>query len=162
MQGNFAIMSVLIGGAAIASGIGILVKMFKVADTKNWLTTQGTILTSKITQEFTRDRHHGTGQGTYVPHVEYEYRLRGRTYHGNTVHPTGLQSCSIHSVCQRIINKYPVGQTVNVYYDPDNPENACLDRTVKSYNIALMIICAAICFLAGILLPLYGTGILTL
>lgn len=158
MADNFAIATAVTGIAAFASGVQILRKTLHATSLADWATTKGTILNAEIRTEYNRRM----GQHTYVPFVEYEYRVRGRTYRGTTVSPVGLQSCSIQSVCQRIVGKYPAGETVPVYYDPDDPEESCLDRTVTGTNVALMLVCAALCFLAAILLPLFGFQILTI
>jgi len=156
MEGNPAIVSVFIGMMGIAAAVQFARKSLQIADSANWVKTTATILTAEIRSDYDIRQE----QGTFVPTVEYEYKVRGATYKGNTVKLTGLQSCSIRSVCQRIVGKYRVGQVTSAYYNPKNPAESCLERGSGNSAAIISAVCAFLSLLVGILIPLYGFGVL--
>ena len=92
------------------------------AAAQSWRTTPGTITKSRV--EVTGGDHTSTMPGIY-----YEYQVGAVTYTGDQVkagdkfypHYTSRQ-------CYDLVDKYPVGSEVQVFYDPEAPENAALER----------------------------------
>ena len=89
-------------------------------------TTDGTILASELTRVADDE---GDGD-TYKPKIRYRYHVDGREY--TSVRYDLLDgSTSAKSAQQAIVDRHPVGSTAVVYYDPDDPSRAVLDRSVS-------------------------------
>ena len=90
----------------------------------NWPQTQGTIITSDIETHKTHTKH-GYSY-TYGPEIVYTYSVNGQSYTANKVsYSTG--SSSDVSYAQKIVNTYPVGTQIPVFYNPENPTEAVLE-----------------------------------
>jgi hypothetical protein len=118
----FAFITLLIG----AIGVVLLVAGFVMARTpgksSHWPTTTGQILASTINYR----RRSGSGHSPY-PLVMYVYQVEGQTYQSQRIYFGGVVG---GSVMTGVIKKYPVGAQVPVYYDPQNPADAVLERSI--------------------------------
>lgn len=66
---------------------------------------------------------------SYTPRIIYEYRLDGQTYTSQQIAFGIEQSYGSQNRAGDVLDEFPVGSPVTVYYDPDNPGNAVLDRS---------------------------------
>ena len=90
-------------------------------NSSNWPTVLGSITKSELDADTDSD---GT---TYSADIEYEYAVNGDAYLGEIVwFGDGYSSSARHSH-QDIVDRYPVGAQVNVYYKPDDPFIAVLE-----------------------------------
>ena len=73
----------------------------------------------------------------YVPDVRYRYTVDGREFRGDTVH-RGLAANS-EEEARATVERYPAGAGVSVFYNPDAPEQAVLERDIRpqTYQAAL-------------------------
>lgn len=88
-----------------------------------WSQTAGTVLSTTI-----QIRRLGQGRSE-VPVVIYAYQVDGRPYQSFRVRAgddTG--GIRVNGDASRTLERYPVGSNVTVYYDPDDPANAALER----------------------------------
>ena len=60
--------------------------------------------------------------------VEYEFTIEGIRYSGNTL--IAGQPPKPRSVVEAVVAKYPVGATVNVFYNPKSPETSVIQAGV--------------------------------
>lgn len=92
---------------------------------RNWPTVAGEIVVSKVTE---RESSSSDGSTSFVYHAEiaYSYNAEGVKYSSGKVAFGDYDSSSI-SHAQNIVNKYPVGKQVTVYYDPASPSTAVLE-----------------------------------
>lgn len=92
-------------------------------DSNSWPSVTGEVLESYVTSS------QGGSQGgtTYKPFVVYEYVVGGTTYKAAVVKLGDTSSSSIYSTHQKVVDKYPVGASVIVFYDPEDPQNAALE-----------------------------------
>jgi hypothetical protein len=118
----FAFVTLLIG----AIGVVLLVAGFLMTRTpgksSHWPTTTGQILASMIQYR----RKSGGGHSPY-PLVLYTYQVEGQHYQSQRIYfgvPVG------GSAMTGVIKKYPVGAQVPVYYNPQNPADAVLERSI--------------------------------
>jgi hypothetical protein len=88
-----------------------------------WSQTAGTVLSTAI-----QVRRLGQGRSE-VPMVIYAYSVDGRPYQSYRVR-AGDDTGQIRVIgdASRTLERYPVGSNVTVYYDPDDPANAALER----------------------------------
>lgn len=89
---------------------------------QNWLTTQGQIVLSRVEVS-------GGETTTVSPHIAYQYQVGAQMYQSEVIR-AGSQFFNVTSSRQAYdtTDRYPVGATVTVYYNPANPADACLER----------------------------------
>ena len=79
------------------------------------------------------------------PKIEYIYQVGDRDFTGehffiDTVH-NDPSSVFARKLAYQVVSAYKKNEDIDVYFDPDNPENAVLDRTVpRKLNLILSFI----------------------
>lgn len=112
--------------AGVAAGYFGVQNVQLAQQSESWPTADGTIEQSKV--EFQRPDPRKSG--TYAQRIRYAFTLDGRRYSGTRV-AYGDYSSSDRSHAQGIVDKYPVGKQVRVYYLPGQPEECLLEPGVK-------------------------------
>lgn len=131
----FGIIFLLIGLAIIYFGItGVL----SGNASKNWPTTPGTMIVSNFTSTYSCDNNNGC-QTYYNLVLEYSYSVSGKSYMGNMLSLSSSSSTSYNYV-YGIINQYPPGANVTVYYNPSNPSQAVLQTGTGSGTYILLVL----------------------
>lgn len=92
---------------------------------ETWPVVSGTIISSGVVEI---EDDEGT---SYKPQVIYEYVANDSNIEGHRI-TFGQMSYSNYQYAQAIADQYPVGQPVEVHYDPDNPDKAVLEPGVQS------------------------------
>jgi MFS superfamily sulfate permease-like transporter len=136
--------------AMLAAGIALLafgaVEFKRALASKSWPSVTGAITSSSIQKKQTRKNNRTVI--SYYPRVQYRYTVAGKTHSADRIAFGGTAGGS-RSKAQKIVNQYPSGKTLPVYYDPDDPSVAALE-TGHSL-MAIVIILAGLVFLcAGI------------
>jgi hypothetical protein len=91
--------------------------------TQSWPSTTGTVLASSIQIQRTgRSR-------SEIPAVVYQYQVNGQSYQSHTIR-AGEQYFNVRMAgqAQATVARYLIGTTVTVYYNPENPGQAALER----------------------------------
>ena len=131
------IAGTLIGGCfvlifGIIGGV-MLFKYFKdrkkAEASQGWSSASGQITESYVRREDSTDSD-GYSQTYYYPEVRYEYDLLGATYTGDKIAFGTKTGNSSQMKAQEALARYPVGENVTVYYDPNNREDVVLERRV--------------------------------
>ena len=150
-----------IGIGLVAAGTYGIVHGFQLRDlaqrSEEWPTARGRIVSSQVTSLTVSDRQ--GGKDTYhYPKVVYEFEVDGRIRQGSRV------SYAVYKFRQRepaeaIVSAYPAGKTVDVYFAPENPDDAVLERVtpnkIKKPALGVMILVVGVVILAtGVLLRL--------
>jgi len=140
----------------IAIGIGILICIHVVRSYREWKTavhwphTKGEVVDSQIA--FHSSSSEGSpGEPRYFIRVRYQYTVNGRKYLSRRISLTRQTiTCQYRSTAE-IIQKqqYGQGQTIRVYYNPDKPQSATLDKSVNNKVLLLL-------FLGGLILPCFS------
>ena len=99
---------------------------FRAESSTGWPTTTGMIETSSVEYHTDNDN----GGGTYHAHVFYHYSLNGTTYNGDRV-AYGDYGESNPAHARHIVNRYPAGSNVTVYYMQDKPEECLLEPGIQ-------------------------------
>ena len=120
--GSMCFSVLLIDG--ILLGI-IFITRRKVAQASTWSTTMGTVTFSTLEW-----RRGSKGGSTAYPVVHYTYQVMGQAHQGHKVMP-GPESGG--SWAHKVVARYPAGAQVMVYYDPQNPSDALLERGMPGY-----------------------------
>jgi hypothetical protein len=102
--------------------------------TKTWPTTSGRVLRSEV--ELRRSHSSEGGySSSYYPVVLYEYEVMGQRYQSTTLSPGLEYGLGFQGRVQARVAKYPVGSTVLVYYNPQNPAQAVLEHSATGNRI---------------------------
>ena len=120
--------------------IGYVFLMFKNISTYFWPKTKGTIVKSEI--EVRKD----IDGDIFVPLIEYEYSINGNIYRNNQV-SFGLTAYGKKPYSQKIINKFPINNTINVFYNPNKHNLAILLPGLRFHQLALLIIIVFIIYI---------------
>jgi len=74
-----------------------------------------------------------TGRAQYAPVITYEYTVDGETYTNDNLYPgPATAGSSDRSEQERMLDEYPEGETVEAYYDPDDPAVSFLKKESRS------------------------------
>ncbi len=95
----------------------------RAADSTSWPTVAGTVTRSEVTSH--RSTHKGRTSTSYHAHIEFDYAVDGKALHGNR--RTYKVMASSQSAANEAVAAYPVGRSVTVSYDPQDPERAVLE-----------------------------------
>ena len=92
------------------------------AQSQSWSSTAGIIVKSRVEVS--------GGESTSVsPKVVYEYGVGGQTYQNDNIRPgDDFLRVNVRGTAYEIVDKYPVGSAVIVYYNPQNPAESTLER----------------------------------
>jgi hypothetical protein len=107
----------------------------------------------------------------YYPHVEYNFSVNGTEYTSSTIWSGGVSEfeMSIKQV-DKFLEEFPVGQTVQAFYDPDDPEKSFLirkhpvwGRWISNLIVWFMFLMYfGVVWASGLLLSVMGVMVLTL
>ena len=134
MAGNSKVnplAGIFLGGIFLAVGLAMFFYwgrplLIKSQASENWPSVSGRVKTSEVTQS------RSDGKTMFSPNVVFEYKQNGRPYlSSHVVVGTGWSS-SESSSAYSVTNKYPVGSSVEVYYDPTDPAYGVLETGTKS------------------------------
>ncbi|MEO4047895.1 DUF3592 domain-containing protein [Pseudomonas sp. CAU 1711] len=111
-------------GAMLYFGIQQALEM---GDSRDWPTTEGVIIASRIASSHKTSTEKGWrgNRYEYEVRVQYSYSVGGVNYTGHRlrIRPTKY---GFEQNARRELAEYPVGQRVRVYYDPKQPERSLL------------------------------------
>jgi hypothetical protein len=116
----------------------------KMATVNQWPSTMGTVNTSYLER-----RHSSSDSGsTNYPVVQYSYQVGGQAYQGMKIAPgpevggTGAG---------KVVARYPAGAQVMVFYNPQNPSDAVLERKAPAQWIIWLLLVIFDCVLCGVI-----------
>jgi len=93
-----------------------------VRQSKSWPSTPGEIIQSRVARESNSDGRY------YTPKIAYRYSAQGRAYEADTVQIGADGISGSRKQARQTVARYPVGSQALVYFDPERPERACLER----------------------------------
>lgn len=128
-----AMQGFLIGGGIcfifFVVGVFILVAGIrnrkKAEESAAWPSVQGKIIRSWIKTQESEDDD-GFKTITHFPNWEYEYAASGTAYTSGTIGFGGTRGYHREAEAEDALNQYPLNSTVQVFYNPSNPEEAVL------------------------------------
>ena len=121
----------------------------KMAEVSQWPSTMGVVQMSTIEQ-----RSSSEGGYTEYPVVQYAYQVGGQSFQSMKLAPgpevggTGAR---------KVVGKYPAGAQVMVFYNPQNPADAVLERKAPAQWLMWLILGIFDCALCGVLPILWFT-----
>lgn len=113
-----------------------------ILECRNWPTVPGVIISSKVVETDrmeTNTRPGGKGmisRFVYLPTVAYNYTVEGKKYLSNKVF-LWMDAEDFHKPknAWEIVDRYPVGKEVTVYYNPDNIGEAVLETKIRFTHV---------------------------
>jgi hypothetical protein len=131
-----SIFLVIISGLIFLSSIWYVIKTSK---TNNWPSVTGEITTSEL------DSMHTGTTSFYNAIVEYLFEVDGKQYTNTRIRPRLAKSVRsmVGNITKatRLINRYPNGTKVQVFYDESNPNKSILEPGTnwRHFIIALLV-----------------------
>lgn len=114
----------------------------KMAAVEQWPSTLGTVLTSTLER-----RRSGNNSGyTNYPVVQYSYRVGGQMYQSMKLAP-GPEVGG--SGAGSVVARYPAGAQVMVFYNPQAPSDAVLEKKASAQWVMWLVLVVANLMLCG-------------
>ena len=122
----------LVCGLFSLAGLGLMLTaafdLRKANRAKTWPTAQGRILSSRLAEVSDSDGI------IYKAAVLYEYRVNGMDYRSD-VWQVRAGSSSFTRAATKVVERYPAGATVTVYFNPEDPSDAMLEPGKVSWSL---------------------------
>ncbi len=115
----------------------------------SWPSVEGEILSSQVIHRSS----HNQGS-TYRAEVVYEYTVKARRHKGKNVCLNYDVGTGDRGRAEERCAQYPVGRAVSVFYNPNKPADACLERRADTPIFFLIIAAAFLFFGLGIIFDL--------
>ncbi len=120
----------LLGGGLLFVGVR---SMRAARASRAWPATQGTIVSSEL---FTS----GRGKSRwYKAQISYTFTVSGQSYTGQRVFFGDSRSSNMGRE-QKVVDRYQAGAPVEVFYDPQQPQEAVLERRTGGTNLTYLIL----------------------
>ncbi len=143
---NILWVMVLVAALAILFfGIGVVLILInqrnqrKANDSQQWPESKGTVDRSQVQVQddvFSSDEQ-SASQPMYSADVAYSYQVKDMIYTSDRISFGGKSSYSNRLRAEEIVDRYPEGSEVTVYFDPAKPQEAVLERTSKGSRVFL-------------------------
>lgn len=114
----------------------------KMAAVSQWPSTMGTVMMSTI------DVRSGSEGSTEYPVVQYSYQIGGQGYQGMKIAP-GPEIGG--SGARKVVARYQPGSQVMVFYNPQNPSDAVLEKKSPAQWLFWLLLIVFDCALCGVL-----------
>ncbi|MDA3894800.1 MAG: DUF3592 domain-containing protein [Desulfobacteraceae bacterium] len=118
------------------------------AESRAWPEAQGSITSSHVSKETSRDSEQRL-RTTYYPNVAYQYQIAGRGYTGTRIN-FGGRTGGMEWVAQRTVDRYPAGKIIIVHYNPQEPTYAVLEAGI-TWGLILLFLMGVVFIAAGVL-----------
>lgn len=116
-------MSFLVAILIMAGGLVVVVSELgaskSLEKTQAWAETTGEVLSFQLTRSYI---------GDFFASIRYRYQVDGEGYIGESIRPGGQMTFRSKRLAREMEGRYQSGAIVPVYYNPENPEECCLDR----------------------------------
>jgi hypothetical protein len=130
----------ILGVFGLFLGVMGIITIISGGKQKKWPTVNGRVLASRLEEkrEEVHDEERTRPRVGFAAVVEYEYIHQGERCTASTLSMAEKQYA--RSLAQKVIDKYPVGTTVKVYVNPENPVEAVLEPGGSLSGIMFLII----------------------
>lgn len=119
----------------------ILATQRKMSAVQSWSSTMGTVSSSYLER-----RRSSKGGSVSYPVVQYSYQVGSQAYHGSKIAP-GMAVGGTGA--GKVVGRYPAGAQVMVFYDPQNPSDAVLERKAHAQWIMWFVLALMDLMLCG-------------
>ncbi len=126
----------LVGVAFVALGVylgGLALRSWRQArETTRWPRTEGEILESWV-----ESKEDSEGDLSYRPVIRYRYQVADQSFEGDLVSVGARNLYGSFGWAQGAVDRYSEGDSVDVYFDPQEPAQAVLEPEVGRGPVAL-------------------------
>ena len=105
---------------------------------QNWPVAAGSVVRSEIGESTSTDSD-GDESTSYHPVVEYTYQVAGQSFNGKRITFGPVTGSSNPRKAQEVLSRYPSGGAVQVYYNPQKPGEAVLEKRASGTNVMLIL-----------------------
>lgn len=158
---SFSIIILCLGSVFFLIGGGFtiyaLVARRKAGQAQAWPAVQGRILSAHVLERKSEDSE-GNVSWSYQPVVEYEYVVMGSPYRSSRL-AFGATGSGNRAQADQVAARYVPGMACTVYYNPQKPSDAVLERQAMGSKTFLIV---GIVFLVVSLLACCGGGVVAL
>lgn len=120
----FAVPFILLGAIVLYIGGANLVRGLS---SQNWPQTDGVITAASIKKQFVN----ADSPDTYTARISYDYKVAGVAYTSARICFGGPWGSSDKADAQSIVSHFQPGMTVSVFYSPQDPGSAVLERGIN-------------------------------
>lgn len=136
---TLAVVLVLFLSVLFAGIGGLLIFLYrrnrkKASESLSWSETTGTVVKSSIRVEdsvFSSDDNQGESQPMYSADINYTYQVGSMLHTSDRLSFSGKSSYSKREKAEEFTSRYPEGSRPPVFYNPNKPHEAVLDRSAK-------------------------------
>lgn len=118
----------------------------KSKDSEKWSKTKGQISKAYM-GEFT-----DSNSVSYKAEIEYSYNVADKVYNSKRKYYADHLLSSSYWSTKKLVDKYRVGDTIDVYYNPQYPKDAVLEQGVHFSVIAFFIVSLVCLSIGGVLI----------
>ena len=148
-KGQKWLLAVGLASISVLAAIRVVKLMKQRGHSKSWPMAQGRIIHSQVlTKEVLSTHNDGP---IYIPKVTYTYTINGQEFSGHRIEWLDEVSTNSRFGAEKVIAKYPIGQLINVFYDPADPASAVLEPW-RMKGIGIGIVIAVVTGLGSVLL----------
>lgn len=115
----------------------------RMATVSQWPSTMGTVIASYLER-----RSSSEGGSTNYPVVQYSYQVNGQMFQSAKLAPGPEMG---GTGAGKVVARYPAGAQVMVFYDPQKPSEAVLERKAPAQWLMWLILVIFDCALCGVL-----------
>lgn len=108
------ILSLFVVAGLLATLWGLVI-IIRARKTSHWPMAEGVIEESAVSSD----------ANDLLPHISYRYNVDGQGYQRTIEFPADITPTQ--EFATSYVKKYPVGARIQVYYNPENPEQATLE-----------------------------------
>ncbi len=120
---------------------------------QTWPAVMGIVSASSVETSYSTDSD-GISSTAYYPSVTYQYDVLGHQYRSDRVSFGFRVGSGNRAQAQAVADRYIAGNQIRVYYNPNNPGEAVLERTSQSSNIAKWIVILIIAIICITVIPI--------
>lgn len=134
-SGLFILIFFAAGVAAVIFGIR---NRKKAEESAGWPAVEG-VITNAWVEESSDTDEEGFTSTTYTPKWEYQYQFSAQSYSSQKISFGGERGYGSRKKAEQELTKYPISSRVQVYYDPQNPEEAVLVQGTKGTLVGIIV-----------------------
>ena len=130
------------GGILGIIGIVLVILYFrnksKSKASQAWPSVTGQIVERKVKVDTSYDED-GMSSTTYLPQVTYSYTVNDTVYESNRVAFGSTPSYASNKKAEEFLTPYVQGASIQVFYNPEKPEESVLTQTMRSMTAGLIV-----------------------
>lgn len=109
----------------------------KAQQSQSWPSTAGTVSEVQV-KEISREDADGFQTTSYQPQVTYSYQVGNQTYTSDRLSFGARVSYGNRNQASKVLEAYPVGMPLVIYYDPEKPAEAVVERQASGFKLLLI------------------------